>query len=97
MENKEIPFAFGKKIGINDQCLGIDISLFLNIIGKLLVCMKETNKHHNIDCEFFRLDFRQPYFDEELQFPRGALILDMKWGHKDDVEKNKCAQSDGEF
>lgn len=51
----------------------------------VMVCMQETNKKHGVQCEFFRLDFRQPYFDETLEFPGGALILDMKWGSKKEL------------
>lgn len=87
MEKKEIPFAFGKKLGISEFMYG-DIPVLLDAIGRLLYCMKETNKNHNVECEFFRLDFRGPYFDETLEFPLCALILDMKWGNKKDLEKD---------
>jgi hypothetical protein len=56
--------------------------------------MQETNKKHGVQCEFFRLDFRQPYFDEQLEFPYGSLILDMKWGSKKELqEKQKDSMS----
>lgn len=86
-ENKP-EFAFGKKLGIAD-CLYGDIPQLLIMIGRLLYCMKETNKIHNLSCEFFRLDFRPMYFDEHLlrEFPQGSLILDLKFGSKKELEE----------
>jgi len=86
MENKELEFAFGKQVGIAECMLG-NISCMQDILGRLMVCMQETNKNHDVSCEFFRLDFRQPYFDEQLIFPIGSLILDMKWGSKKELEE----------
>lgn len=85
MDN-EPEFAFGKKLGIND-CLYGDPIAISNMIDRLMICMQETNKQHGVQCEFFRLDFRQPYFDERMQFPICSLILDMKWGSKKELEK----------
>ncbi len=81
----EPEFAFGKKLGIA-ECLHGDPVAISNIIDRLMVCMKETNQKHGVHCEFFRLDFRQPYFDEQVQFPYGSLILDMKWGSKEELK-----------
>jgi DNA-directed RNA polymerase subunit RPC12/RpoP len=77
-------FAFGKKLGVA-ECLYGNRAALAQMIERLMVCMKETNQHHGVECEFFRIDFRQPYFDEIEQFPRGALILDMKWGSKKEL------------
>jgi hypothetical protein len=92
MENKEPQFAFGKKLGIA-ECLYNDIPFMQNMIGRLMVCMKETNKLHNVSCEFFRLDFRPQTYEEELlrEFPLSVLILDLKWGSKKELEKNNHA------
>jgi hypothetical protein len=88
-EDNEPQFAFEKKLGVHDMAYG-NIKLIAESLQKLMLCMKETNKIHNVDCEFFRLDFRQPYFDERMQFPIGSLILDMKWGSKKELqEKSK--------
>ena len=85
----EPEFAFCKKLGIAEYLHG-DVVSISNVIARLMVCMQETNKNHGVQCEFFRLDFRQPYFDERMQFPIGAFILDMKWGSKKELEeKNK--------
>lgn len=62
-EDKNPEFAFGKKLGIAEFAYG-DIPVLLMAIEKLLYCMKETNKNHEVECEFFRLDFRQLYFIE---------------------------------
>jgi hypothetical protein len=86
MENKEPEFVFGKKLGIA-ECLYGDAVAISNMITRLMVCMQETNKIHGVQCEFFRLDFRTPYFDEQMQFPIGALILDIKWGSKKEFEE----------
>lgn len=83
---KEPNFAFGKTIGINQSLAG-DLSSIHLAIERLFACMKQTNKLHEVECEFFRLDFRQPYFDEQMQFPLGCLILDLKWGSKSELEK----------
>lgn len=88
MKNEKPNFAFGKKLGLNNQLYG-DISAINDAIRRLLFCMKETNDLHHVSCEFFRLDFRQPYFDEQTQFPLGSLILDMKWGSKEELESPK--------
>lgn len=90
MKNKEPDFAFRKKLGIAEFLCG-DAVAVSNMIARLIVCMQETNKQHGVQCEFFRLDFRQPYF-YEMQFPVGALILDMKWGSKNELEE-KCASA----
>lgn len=87
MENEAPEFAFGKKLGVSDCMYGDPVGLS-NIIATLILCMQETNKKHGTICEFFRLDFRQPHFDEQMQFPIGALILDMKWGSKKELEEN---------
>lgn len=81
-------FAFEKKLGIPDCAYG-DIPLIIRAISLLLLCMKDTNKLHEKSCEFFRLDFRQQHFDESLleKFPIGSLILDLKWGSKEELEK----------
>ena len=84
----ETDFAFGKKLGIAECVYGNHATL-ASMIQRLMLCMKETNKNHGVECEFFRLDFRQPYFDETMEFPIGALILDMKWGSKKELEENK--------
>ncbi len=92
MENKEPDFAFGKKLGVA-ECVYGNISVIPDVISRLMQCMKETNKIHNVDCEFFRLDFRQPYNDEIIlqEFPYGSFVLDMKWGSKKEIEKkNEC-------
>lgn len=82
----EPDFAFGKKLGIAD-CVYGNLATLASMIQRLMFCMKETNKNHGVECEFFRLDFRQPYFDETIEFPIGALILDMKWGSKKELEE----------
>lgn len=86
MENKEPEFAFGKKLGIA-ECLHGNYHEIAKMVERLMICMRETNEKHGVFCEFFRLDFRQPYFDEQMQFPIGCLILDMKWGSKKELEK----------
>jgi hypothetical protein len=56
--------------------------------------MKETNKNHGVESEFFRLDFRGMDAYEQItnQFPLGALVLDMKWGSKKEIEKKNLAE-----
>lgn len=88
----EPEFAFQKKLGIADHYYG-DRKFYLEAFHMLIQCMKETNQMHDVQCEFFRLDFRQPYLDEEFQFPKGALILDLKWGHKKELEDKKIGSS----
>ncbi len=83
--------AFQKKLGVAECLYGDPVSLS-NIIARLMVCMKETNQKHGVHCEFFRLDFRQPYFDEQMEFPYGSLILDMKWGSKEELKKKEVSQ-----
>lgn len=82
---EEPSFAFEKKLGIS-ECVYGNIPSILNMIGKLLYCLKETNKIHGTECEFFRLDFRQLDFDEQMQFPHGAFLLDLKWGSRKELE-----------
>jgi hypothetical protein len=94
MDNEKSDFAFGKKLGVNECLYGDPIALS-NMIARLMVCIKETNEKHGVHCEFFRLDFRQAYFDEAMQFPLGALILDMKWGSKQELQ-NKAKDSVGD-
>lgn len=86
MENKEPEFAYEKQIGISEHCYG-NIPFMQDCIGRLLICMQETNKIHGLKCEFFRLDFRQPYFGEQFLFPIGSIILDLKWGSKKELEQ----------
>lgn len=86
--SEEPNFAFEKKLRIA-ECVYGDIPMLSNLISKLFICMQETNKLHKVECEFFRLDFRQAYFYEQFEFPLGSLILDLKWGSKKELEKNK--------
>lgn len=86
--DKEPDFAFGKKLGIAECLYGNPVAIS-DMVARLMVCMKEINKNHGVECEFFRLDFRQTYFDEQMQFPFGSLILDMKWGSKKELEQKK--------
>jgi hypothetical protein len=90
-ENKEPDFAFGKKLGVADIMYGNPTHIS-NMLARLIVCMQETNKLHNVNCEYFRLDFRPPTFDETFEFPIGSLILDMKWGSKRELEEKKSKQ-----
>jgi hypothetical protein len=97
-------FAFEKKLGIPELPYKTRY-IILQAIERLFVCMQETNKLHNVSCEFFRLDFRQMYLDEQLAglFPIGSLILDFKWGSKMENKDLKsewggtarCMTSDG--
>jgi len=80
-QERQPQFAFEKKVGVSDIIYG-NIPELIKMIERLLYCMKETNQIHKVDCEFFRLDFRQPYFDETFQFPFGCFILDLKFGSK---------------
>jgi hypothetical protein len=88
MIEKQPQFAFGKKLGIN-ECLYGNIPKLSEMIARLLYCMKETNKIHNVSCEFFRLDFRQMTFEEDLltEFPYGSFVLDLKFGSKKELEE----------
>lgn len=86
MKTKEPDFAFGKKLGIA-ECLHGDPIAISKMIARLMFCMQETNKLHSLYCEFFRLDFRPPSLDETLEFPMGTLILEMKWGSKEELKK----------
>lgn len=74
--------AYEKKIMCSEQIYG-DVSMYLQIIGKLLYCMKESNKINNHDCEFFQLRFRP------AQFLEGGhdLCMELRWGHKDLIKK----------
>jgi hypothetical protein len=78
-------FAFEKKLGISEQLYG-DPKALVQTFERLLYCMKETNTFYRVTCEFLRLDFRQPYIDEQMQFPIGSLILDMKWGSRTELD-----------
>jgi hypothetical protein len=82
----EPEFAFGKRLGITEHLYG-DHQFLLDMIARLFVCMKQTNKNFKTECEFFRLDFRNPYFDEKMEFPLDCLILDLKWGSKKELEE----------
>ncbi len=88
----EPDFAFGKLLGVNEQIHGDNHTLII-AIERLMCCMKETNKIHNMTCEFFRLDFRPQTLNEELcrRFPLGALVLDLKWGSKAELSKKTHA------
>jgi hypothetical protein len=91
----EPKFAFGKKIGISDSLYG-DIPSLVDLIHRLLFCMKENNKIHGTTSEFFRLDFRHQYLDEQIsrEFPLGALVLDLKFGSQKEVEDLKTKKKD---
>lgn len=85
-ENRQPEFCFQKKLGVHEISYG-NIKFILEIMERLLVCMKETNEAHKVECEFFRLDFRESYFSERTQFPIGSLILHMKWGSKKELQE----------
>lgn len=85
---EKMNFAFEKKVGINGGVYG-DAVVLTEMFQRLLVCMRETNKLHGCECEFFRLDYRQPYLDERLVFPVDCFILDMKWGCRDELVQDQ--------
>jgi hypothetical protein len=55
--------------------------------------MRETNKKYGSNSEFFRLDFRGQDSYEQITnaFPLSALVLDLKWGSKKELEKKNLA------
>lgn len=85
-EMEQPNFCFQKKVGLVEDLYG-NIPMIIDLIHRLLFCIKETNKLHETESEFFRLDFRQPYFHEMWEFPKGYLILDLKWGCKKELEE----------
>lgn len=48
MENKQPQFAFGNKLGLA-ECLYGNIPAISKAIERLMVCMKETNKIHQVE------------------------------------------------
>lgn len=87
MGNNEPDFAFEKKIGVSESLYGNQRAI-AQVIERLIFCMKETNQKNDFECEFFRIDFRQPYFDERMEFPLGFLILHIKWGCKKELKQD---------
>lgn len=87
VKKDELNFAFEKKIGIN-ECLLNDNSYLLNLIEKLIYCIKEINKIDGTTSEFFRLDFRPQNLHEQLngEFPLNSLVLDLKFGYEKELE-----------
>ncbi|MEK6879400.1 MAG: hypothetical protein AABY22_07330 [Nanoarchaeota archaeon] len=85
MDDKSPKFKFEKKLGIHEILYG-NIPQLIDVIHKLLICMKETNQFHKHDCEFFRLDFRTMNLEEEInrKFPLGSFVLDLKWGFQEE-------------
>lgn len=88
MGDEKPDFAFGTNLGVSEVVYD-NVPALINLFGRLLVCMQETNRKHGVGCAFFRLDFRQTYFDETLEFPLGSMILDMKWGCKKEIQDKK--------
>lgn len=72
-------------MGMDDSLYG-DIPAMMNLIGRLLYCMKECNAKNEHDCEFFRLDFRPANMLDGL--PWGALALRLRWGSRDELGNN---------
>jgi hypothetical protein len=81
MKREESIFEFEKKIGMVD-CHYDNFPVMIPLIEKLLMLMRETNKINKRENEFFSLDFREPSFEEQGQFPMGSLILHLRWGEK---------------
>ena len=82
-ESNKPNFEYEKILGIN-ECMYGNIPFYLNVIGKLLYCMKESNQINGKDVEFFRLDFRPLFYYEIDPFPFRSLIMDLKWGCKEE-------------
>jgi len=85
---KEPDFAFEKIIAVSERACG-DSNILLKATAMLIQGMKETNALHGLNCEFFRLDFRFPYYDEISLFPFGSLVLDLKWGSKQELKDQR--------
>lgn len=66
---------FEKSILIVDQKYG-DIPTYIEMIARLFYCMKETNELHDLDNEYFRIEFCPSY--EYM----GMNELKLKWGKK---------------
>ena len=90
MTKPEPDFAFEKSLGVADSAYG-NIGALMDAFGRLLVCMQECNKINNVSSEFFRVDFRTQSLDEQVMriFPRGALVMDLKWGSKKELDEKK--------
>ncbi len=94
MENKELEFAFQKKIAIYESFdIFKNTRIVFEAFQRLFQCMKETNDIHKVSCEYFRLDFRPQTLHEQItgQFPMDMTVLDLKWGSKKELEKIKYA------
>lgn len=86
--DSDIEFAFEKKLGIPISAYG-DTNTIVRAIELLMVCMKDTNMLHGVECEFFRIDFRKSFSDEDKPLIFESLILNMQWGSKKELEKKK--------
>jgi hypothetical protein len=90
MENKKPEFAFEKKLGINESVfVHENLKIVLDAFHRLFHHMIETNKYHEVHCEYFRLDFRPQNLEEQIyeSFPLGSAVLDLKWGSKKELEE----------
>lgn len=86
-EENQPDFAFGKKISFCESVYGDLDLIYKELIPRLLDCIKQTNRLNNVECEFFRLDFRPQSLDEKItrEFPMDTLVLDLKWGSKKEL------------
>lgn len=77
-------FEFRKKIYVYENSYrNHDIHEYFSLINQLLVCMKETNKKHKKENEFFVLEFRESMPQDDTSMP---YVMEMKWGRKDGTD-----------
>lgn len=72
--------AFEKLLIIPDHMYGDHVH-YIRCFQLLLQCMKETNKIHEKNCEFFQIRFRPTI--PLLERPEG-LAFEFRWGNKDE-------------
>jgi hypothetical protein len=97
MSEEKDTFAFEKTLGIPMSCkIYHHKESIINAFNALYQCMRDTNKLHGLCNTFFKLEFRNPTYYEECNFPINSYILEMKWGSKKEIQDKKCISKEKE-
>ncbi len=74
--------CYEKKAILHEQAFFGDIRHSIDLIHRLLQCMKDSNNKNEYDFPFYQLRVRPTRIDER---PEG-ICFELRWGNREDLE-----------
>ncbi len=84
IDDRDLGFCYEKKVILLDSAFFENgFSDQVDIIHRLLFCMKETNEKNNVIFPYYQLRVRPTRIDER---PEGTCF-ELRWGNRDNLKK----------